>query len=159
MSIPRDFQFSQSSLQDFETCPRRFELRYLRRLRWPAVETEPVERAERLAQRGADFHRLVHQHLIGLDEALLTDYAQNLDAELQVWWTRYLSHRPEQLTTATIYPELTLSAPLRGYRLQARFDVLARQSDGTFLIIDWKTSLKKPTRTVLARRVQAFFSD
>jgi CRISPR/Cas system-associated exonuclease Cas4 (RecB family) len=154
VTIPQNFQFSQSSLQDFETCRRRFELRYLERLRWPAVETEPVERAERLAQRGIDFHRLVHQHLIGLDETLLSEFVQNLDPALQVWWTDYLNHRPEQLATARLYPELTLSTPVRGYRLQARFDVLARQSDGTFLIIDWKTSLKKPARSVLARRVQ-----
>ena len=57
MPLPPDFQFSQSSLQDFETCPRRFELRYLQRLSWPAIESEPIQVAERLAQLGADFHR------------------------------------------------------------------------------------------------------
>ena len=80
MSLPDDFQFSQSSLQDFETCARRFQLRYLRQLSWPAVESEPIQEAERLAQLGADFHRLVHQHLVGIDEETLT--ASILSAQL-----------------------------------------------------------------------------
>lgn len=39
MSLPEDFTFSQSMLQDFVDCPRRFELRYLLDARWPAQET------------------------------------------------------------------------------------------------------------------------
>jgi hypothetical protein len=33
---------SQSSLQDYNDCPRRFELRYLQQLAYPAIETEPA---------------------------------------------------------------------------------------------------------------------
>ncbi len=154
MPLPDGFQFSQSSLQDFETCPRRFELRYVQRLSWPAVESEPVQEAERLAQLGADFHRLVQQHLIGLAEDLLTGTLAEAEPELKIWWQNYLSHRPAALAEAQTYPELTLSSPLRGYRLLARFDLLAIQSDGTFLIIDWKTARRKPSRESLARRIQ-----
>jgi len=35
-NLPAPFTFSQSSLQDYYDCPRRFELRYLSRLIWPA---------------------------------------------------------------------------------------------------------------------------
>jgi CRISPR/Cas system-associated exonuclease Cas4 (RecB family) len=155
MPLPKEFQFSQSSLQDFETCPRRFELRYLEKLRWPAVESEPVEEAERLARLGADFHRLVHQHLIGLDVDMLTATLDTAEADLQAWWRNYLAQRPPELDGGQVYPELTLSTPLRGYRLLARFDVLAAGgSDGTFLIVDWKTSRQKPSRHVLAGRIQ-----
>jgi len=155
MDLPNDFQFSQSSLQDFETCARRFELRYLDKLRWPAIEAEPVQEAERLARLGTDFHRLVQQHLVGLDVDTLTATLDDSEAELQSWWQNYLNHRPKALDEAQIYPELTLSTPLQGYRLLARFDVLAIQKDGTFLIIDWKTSHKKPSRQALGQRMQS----
>lgn len=152
----KPFQFSQSSLQDFDTCPRRFKLRYVQRLSWPAIESEPVRKAERLAQLGADFHRLVHQHLLGLDEALLTDSLIEAEPELRTWWQRYLSHRPAMLAEAEIHPELPLSTPLAGHRLLARFDLLARMSgsEKRFLVIDWKTAQRKAGRDTLARRIQ-----
>jgi len=154
MSLPNTFQFSQSSLQDFDTCPRRFKLRYLEKLRWPAIESEPVEAAERLAELGQDFHRLVQQHLVGLDVDTLNASLGSAEAELRQWWQNYLAHRPAALFESQIYPELTLSTPLRGYRLLARFDALAAQPDGTFVIIDWKTSEQKPARQVLEQRMQ-----
>ena len=154
MLLPQSFQFSQSSLHDFETCPRRFKLRYLDRLRWPAVEAEPIAEAEKLARLGRDFHRLVQQHVIGLDVETLTSYLTSAEEELRIWWQSYLAHRPEALEAATLHPELTLSAPLRDYRLLARFDLLAVLPDGRFLIIDWKTSRQKPQREHLSRRVQ-----
>jgi len=154
MPLPESFQFSQSSLQDFETCARRFKLRYVQRLNWPGIESEPIREVERLAQLGADFHRLVHQHLVGLDEALLTKALVAAEPELKSWWDNYLAHRPAALSEAQLYPELTLSIPAGGYRLLARFDLLAIQPDGTFLIVDWKTTRKKPARDILARRIQ-----
>ena len=84
MSLPKNFQFSQSSLQDFETCPRRFQLRYLRQLSWPAIESEPIQEAERLAQLGTDFHRLVHQHLVGIDEETLETSLSSAQPELKI---------------------------------------------------------------------------
>ncbi|MEW5957346.1 MAG: PD-(D/E)XK nuclease family protein [Chloroflexota bacterium] len=155
MPLPEGFQFSQSSLQDFETCPRRFELRYVQRLNWPAVESEPVQEAERLAQLGADFHRLVQQHLIGLAEDLLTGALTEAEPDLKTWWQNYLLFRPAALAEAQTYAELTLSTPLRGYRLLARFDLLAVNADGTFLIIDWKTAQRRPGRESLAQRIQS----
>mgnify|MGYP007064289961 CR=1 FL=1 len=40
MPLPVDFQFSQNNLQDYLDCARRFELRALRRLAWPAAQSE-----------------------------------------------------------------------------------------------------------------------
>jgi CRISPR/Cas system-associated exonuclease Cas4 (RecB family) len=154
MPLPTDFQFSQSSLQDYSTCPRRFKLRYVQHLNWPGIESEPIQEAERLAKLGADFHRLVQQHLVGIDEATLTASLATVEAELQAWWRNYLAHRPAVLAGAATHPELTLSTPLRGYRLLARFDLLAVQPDGTFLIVDWKTAQRKPARDKLAQRIQ-----
>lgn len=154
MSLPLTFQFSQSSLQDFVICPRRFQLRYLQRLHWPGIESEPIQEAERLARLGADFHRLVQQHGVGLDEETLSATIAAAEPELQSWWRNYLAHRPAALTGAQTYPELSLSTPLRGYRLLARFDLLAVQPEGIFLIVDWKTAQQKPARDHLARSIQ-----
>jgi hypothetical protein len=154
MSLPKDFQFSQSSLQDFETCPRRFQLRYLQQLSWPAIESEPVQEAERLAQLGTDFHRLVHQHLVGIDEETLETSLSSAQPELKIWWQNYLQYHPTALSEAETYPEMTLSTPLRGFRLLARFDLLAVRADHTLLIIDWKTAQRKPSRDYLAQRIQ-----
>jgi len=153
-NLPADLHFSQSSLQDFETCPRRLRLKYIDQLRWPAIEAEPVAEAERLARLGSDFHRLVQQHLIGLAADTLAETVRHAEPDLQRWWRNYLAHRPGELATAEIWPELTLSAPLRGFRLLAKFDALARLPAGEFLIIDWKTAQKKPSRPALERRLQ-----
>jgi hypothetical protein len=74
--------------------------------------------------------------------------------ELKIWWQNYLKHRPPALAVAETYPELTLSTPLRGFRLLARFDLLAVGPDETLLIIDWKTAQQKPSRDYLAQRIQ-----
>jgi CRISPR/Cas system-associated exonuclease Cas4 (RecB family) len=153
-SLLPGFQFSQSSLQDFDTCPRRFKLRYLDHLRWPAVESEPIQEAERLARLGADFHRLVQQHIVGIAENVLSDTLTESESALQSWWQSYLQHRPPMLAGTRLYAEVTLSTPVRGFRLMARFDLLAAQPDGAFLIVDWKTSLHKPASADLARRMQ-----
>ncbi|MBA4379648.1 MAG: hypothetical protein C0393_03000 [Anaerolinea sp.] len=65
-TIPTPFTFSQSSLQDYADCPRRFQLRYIEELAWPAVESEPALENERHQQEGLFFHRLVQQRLVGL---------------------------------------------------------------------------------------------
>ena len=57
---------SQSSLQDYNDCPRRFELRYIQHLAYPAVESEPALENEKHQQEGEYFHRLVQQHMIGI---------------------------------------------------------------------------------------------
>src|SRR5215213_6046604 len=69
---------SQSSLQDYMDCARRFKLRYLDRLSYPAVETEPTLENEKHQQEGEYFHRLVQQHLIGIPaERIASDRAMN----------------------------------------------------------------------------------
>jgi len=152
--LPADFQFSQSKLQDFEVCPRRFQLRYLQRLNWPGIKAEPIQEVERLAQLGTDFHHLVYQHLMGLETDILTASLSKASLELKEWWHNYLEYRPARLAEALFYPELPLSTPLRAYRLSARFDLLAVKSDGSLLIVDWKTTQRKPPHNYLARHWQ-----
>ncbi|MGC1378508.1 MAG: PD-(D/E)XK nuclease family protein, partial [Anaerolineales bacterium] len=59
--IQNPFTFSQSSLQDYVDCARRFQLRYIEHLQWPAVETAPVLENERRQLEGQQFHRMAQQ--------------------------------------------------------------------------------------------------
>jgi len=159
MTLPTDFQFSQGSLQDYADCPRRFQLRYIQRLAWPALEAEPALENERHLQQGAAFHRLVHQHLLGLSPEHLSSTIT--DQDLSRWWHNYLESAPADLAQLC-YPEVVLFAPVSGHRLVAKYDLIAvnpgqRADFGELsraVIVDWKTSRKRPQRKWLAERLQ-----
>lgn len=151
MTLPADFQFSQGSLQDYADCPRRFQLRYLHRLAWPAVEAEPALENERHLQQGAAFHRLIHQHLLGIPPERLSSAVT--DEDLHHWWHNYLDRGPADLPVSR-YPEVLLSAPVSGHRLVAKYDLIAVDTGRRAVIVDWKTSRKRPKRKWLAKRSQ-----
>ena len=149
--ITSPFSFSQTSLQDYADCARRFQLRYVEQLSWPAIESEPVLENERRQQEGQVFHRLVQQQLIGLPVEKLTRLASSPD--LSRWWENYLHHQPD-LTGFTLYPELTLSVRLSQYRLVAKYDLVAVIPGSHVLIFDWKTYRKRPKDEWMAARWQ-----
>ncbi len=151
MTLPGDFHFSQASLQDYVDCRRRFWLRYIHDVRWPAAETESELENERRVRLGEAFHRLAHQHILGLPTEALARAAAH-DADLQRWWEHYLEHGPANLPGVR-YPEATFSAPLGGYRLVAQYDLVAVGA-GWGVIVDWKTSRRRPRRKWLAGRLQ-----
>ena len=145
------FTFSQSSLQDYTDCARRFQLRYIEQLHWPAVETEPVLVNERRQQEGQLFHRLVQQHQIGLPAEMLTPLANT--ANLSRWWVNYLQTN-FKMGTAKKHTELTLSAPISEHRLLAKYDLIVILPGGKTLIYDWKTYQKRPRDEWMAARLQ-----
>lgn len=151
MGLPADFQFSQSSLQDYVDCPRRFYLRYVRGLAWPALQAEPALEHERHLQQGVQFHRLVHQHVLGVPSEELS--RATADANLRGWWGNYLEHGPTELPEM-LYPEAVLSAPLGGHRLVAKYDLIAVDVGRRVVILEWKTYRKRPGRRWLAERLQ-----
>jgi len=144
---------SQSSLQDYQDCQRRFELRYLQRLAYPAIETEPALENEKHQKEGEYFHRLVQQHLIGIPAEQVSKLA-NTD-NLQRWWSHFLDFRSanEWRDFGSLYPEITLSAPLGKFRLVAKYDLIAVGKDQV-TIFDWKTYRKRPKNEWLHIRWQ-----
>jgi CRISPR/Cas system-associated exonuclease Cas4 (RecB family) len=145
---------SQSSLQDYVDCARRFQLRYLERLSYPAVESEPALENEKHQQEGEYFHRLAQQYLIGIPNEHIAKLANT--ASLQRWWENFLTSK--DLTgflnlSGLILPEATLSAPLGKYRLVAKYDLIAIEN-GKATIYDWKTYRKRPRDEWLAARMQ-----
>jgi single-stranded-DNA-specific exonuclease len=149
-SLPNGFQFSQGSLKDYRDCPRRFELKYIEQRAWPALISEPAMEFERRMLQGAAFHRLVQQHLAGMqpeqvEAALINTFKPGADEELLEWWQAYLTSKPAELPGQRLV-EYPLTARIDGQRIFARLDVLVIQPDacgprGTkAVILDWKTS-------------------
>lgn len=153
--LPSDFQFSQGSLQDYVDCPRRFYLRYIRRLAWPAVISEPIAEQEAHGHAGQAFHRLVHQHLLGIvgEELAMEGASLIIGDALSRWWRNYLQSPPADLPAAR-YPEIGLSAALAGHRLVAQYDLIAVEPGKRAVIVDWKTTQRRPAPDWLARRLQ-----
>jgi RecB family exonuclease len=164
--LPDDFSFSQSSLQAFADCPRRFWLTYIQRLPWPAVEAEPVRDHEYLMRLGARFHTLIQRAEIGLDQDLVS---LQLSPPLDAWFAAYQTYRPADLPNARVEVERTLSVQLRlpvdshaqsggvladGYRLAAKYDLIAADEDGRVVIVDWKTGRRRPEPSSFQRRLQ-----
>ncbi len=148
--LPTPFTFSQSSLQDYSDCPRRFRLRYIEQLSWPAIESEPVVEFERRQQEGQLFHHLVQQHVLGLPADKLARLASS--DSLRRWWRNYLSadlgiHGYAQ------HAEIALAAPFGEYRLVAKYDLVAIQN-GKGIIFDWKTFAHRPRPETLSARWQ-----
>jgi CRISPR/Cas system-associated exonuclease Cas4 (RecB family) len=149
--LPSSFIFSQSSLQDFSDCPRRFQLRFIDQLQWPAIETEPALENERHQLEGQLFHRLVQQHLIGLPVEKLTRMVNT--PNLSRWWENYINYQ-FNLDGYSLHTELTLLAPVKSYRLMAKYDLVAVKPNQSTAIYDWKTYHKRPRDEWMAARLQ-----
>lgn len=153
-SLPASFTFSQTSLQDYADCPRRFQLRYLDRLAYPAMEAEPALEHERRMAEGATFHRMAQQFLVGIPEEKVARQANTPD--LARWWKNF-TYTKEILglkSQPALFPEATLSAGLGAFRLAAKYDLIVRAAEGRFLVYDWKTYRKRPRNEALASRWQ-----
>ncbi|MCC6615457.1 MAG: PD-(D/E)XK nuclease family protein [Anaerolineae bacterium] len=151
MNLPDDFVFSQTSLQDYVDCARRFELRYLLRQRWPAPEVDDMLEFEARMDKGEQFHHLVHQHLAGIDgEVLLPRIG---DEDVRRWFDVYLKSGLDGVPEMR-RPETTITTVLNDTMLLAKFDLLAVKPGGRALIVDWKTSERMPSTERLAQRLQ-----
>lgn len=148
--------YSQSMLQDYLDCPRRFQLRYVQQLEWPAPQSEPIAAQEQHIAEGNFFHRLVQQYYLGLPEETLERMANS--PNLQRWWQNFLhsTTRPQRQAPQTrLLTEAVLSFPIHPQaRLIARFDLVMFAADGSIRLVDWKTSLKRPSPLRLSTRMQ-----
>ena len=156
------FQFSQGSLQAFEDCPRLFQLRYLKKVSWPVNEQESSKQLDKQLEQGTVFHHWIHQFYRGISPERLVDSSPP-ESQLARWWRFFLDHRPK-LENYLLYPEISLSIPIGSDRLVAKFDLLAINrnllSNSSFeineaVIVDWKTSRKRPNRPWQRERLQS----
>lgn len=154
MTIPIDFDFTQSNLQDYVDCAYRFYLRYIMHIKWPALLVDDAFEFEARAQTGARFHRLIQQYLSGVPEGRITDMAiADPTPEVSAWWHGFLTHVPP-LLTGKRFVETTLSAILNGYRLIAKYDLVMVGEEEELIIFDWKTTQRQPKKETLLKRIQ-----
>lgn len=151
------FRFSQSILQDFLDCRRRFRLRYIDRQLWPAVESEPFMENERLLDFGQRFHRIVYQFFMGVPEEDLRGMIK--EHELEIWWSNFYKFAQRmkgagRWEESAKFVEYVLSAPMGEYRLVAKYDLILITPAGKVQIYDWKTSQRRPRREWLHGRMQ-----
>lgn len=152
--MPRPIStLSQSSLQDYTDCPHRFELRVVKQLVYPAIETEPAIENEKHQQEGEYFHRLAQQYFMGIPPEQIEKFAGT--ENLQRWWQNFITgqHLKTLGDFSSIKPELPLSAPLGQFRLVAKYDLVAIGEEKV-LIYDWKTYRKRPRSEWLSIRWQ-----
>ena len=160
MTLPDNFQFSQSSLQDFADCQRRFQLRYIQQRAWPAVEAEPAIDNELYMQRGARFHHMLHQYFLGVPAQHIANQVRD-DEIVNRWWANFTDLSDFANLTGHKFPEISLSAPIAEARIVAKYDLLTLTpgpspsgSGEQAIIYDWKTSRKQPKREWLIQRLQ-----
>lgn len=126
----------RSALAAFETCPRRFQLRYLTKLPWPA---SPLDRSQSQAvERGRQFHRLIERYFLGLPVK-----AEDIgDEVVRDWWKRF-TQSDLTIPNGEYWPEHRLTTPVGSNFLTGRFDLLVlgeRDGEPFAQIFDWKTS-------------------
>lgn len=141
---------SQSSIQDYVDCARRFKLHYLDHLTYPALESEPGLENEKKQQEGQLFHRLVQQLLLGMDGDKLARLAAG--PNLSRWWQNFLKQGPAT-GEAALFPEYSLSAISGSIRILAKYDLIAIRGEN-MVIYDWKTYTHRPRKDRLAARWQ-----
>ncbi|MFZ1753294.1 MAG: PD-(D/E)XK nuclease family protein [Caldilineaceae bacterium] len=162
LTLPATFAFSQSSLQAYANCPRRFWLAYVEQLPWPSQETKPFDAYEEQMRLGSRFHQAVRRAETGFDPELL---AATLDYPLDEWFAAYTRHRPDDLPTQFVASEQVLSIPFGNengrYRLAARYDLIAAEranepenEQARAVIIDWKTTSRPTRRARLQEQLQ-----
>jgi CRISPR/Cas system-associated exonuclease Cas4 (RecB family) len=125
---------SRAGLTTFQICQRRFQLRYLDRLSWPAVPEDA--RMEKARIEGERFHQLMHRHFLSLS---VSKEAESYP-ELARWWKIFLSEGP-QISDGQHLPELTLTVPMGRHLLSGRFDLLVLSREQVHLF-DWKTEAR-----------------
>jgi len=152
MKIPlQSLQLNQSNLQDFLDCPRRFQLKVIEKTVWPAAVAEPLSMAEQSILLGNQFHRICQQYFSGLDPEIISDHI--FDSALRTMWQNFLPFG-EQLIGKFYRVENIISMPFLNHKLVAKFDLILQINNQVYIIYDWKTSSKKPSRTDISQRVQ-----
>jgi len=128
-------------LYTYETCPRRFYLRYLARVPWPDTPLKPD--LESAFEHGRRFHRWIERDFLGLPVSDETD----MDPVLRHWWSIYRASGLA-LPIGQRFVETTLTIPIgREGRatLSGRFDLVIVGSGGdgrpSAAIYDWKTGV------------------
>lgn len=149
--LPREFTFSQNNLQYYADCKQRFFLKEIARLSWPANETEPVRLQEERMAIGSRFHLLCSQYFNGVPIEIIKESIDS--SEMIRWWDSFLTLGLQPAPGN--HPEKAITLPFANFRLTAHYDLLIKKSNEKYLIYDWKTNTRRPTRQHVQQRMQS----
>ena len=149
--LPPAFHFTQSNLQDFVDCERRFYLRHIAQQRWPSPLAEPQDEVERAIRRGSRFHQLVERHQRGVDMEMLRESVAD-DIVIGEWMNRYEAAMADLGPFAQQWVEVSLSTRVADKPVLAKYDFIGRK-DKVLIGIDWKTG-RLPDVQRLSERMQ-----
>jgi len=152
--IDLNFVFSQSNLETFRYCRKRFFLRYLKQLVWPAQPFASDE-YQQDRQAGIRLHKLIHRHFLGFDRQILLNLAQNDDDQRIFIWMQTFLDSPYADLDGKLFPEKTYITNQAGFRLSAKPDLLKIDANGRITIFDWKSSRRMPRRQALLESLQS----
>ena len=152
MNLPNDFHFTASNVQDYVTCERRFVLKYIEQLLWPALPSQPVQEHERQIQNGSLFHQYVQQCFLGIPLDRIETLIQEPD--LIQWWQNFQKYFPEEERRNFIAYEISLSGRIAAFPVLAKLDAVHFQ-DEIWTIYDWKTGFRLPKAQTMQAKIQS----
>lgn len=137
-------QLSQAHLRTLQTCPRQYQYRYLDSLMLPeATLTETPSQ-----KQGRNFHRLMQQHLQGLDVHPILE----AQPELKPWFEAFQT-TPPPMIQGQGKAEHHRSLGWGEFTLVAVYDyVIFGQEQAQ--ILDWKTYARPPAPKTLSHHWQ-----
>jgi hypothetical protein len=151
MILPENFHFTASNLQDYLACERRFELKAIQQLLWPALPSQPVQEQEAHMRNGALFHQYIQQYFLGVPTELITNLIN--EPNLMQWWLNFLAAFPETEKASFVGFEYTLAGFIGSFPVLAKLDAI-RLEDDQCLIYDWKTGFYQPKAQSLEKKIQ-----
>lgn len=152
MNLPNNFRFNQGNLQDYLICPKRFKLRHLERVSWPAQETQYDQEFEIRQQLGTRFHLFVQRFISGLPKKTIADSIDN--PLLTVWWQNFVKSASNRFDTGIPYSEYSLIGQIDDSQTIAKFDLIHIDDGDTITIYDWKTSKNLPKPQTIQEKIQ-----
>ena len=142
-NVPPGFQYTQSNLQDFLDCPRRFYWKYVEGQSWPSPVTVPQQEFERRMRNGQLVHQIIERHQSGVPLNDIRQHVQLDDDELQTMVSRYEAVLPTLQRFEPRYVEILLSTVVKTYPVIAKFDFVGLDNR-RLVAIDWKTGPLPP---------------
>lgn len=134
MSFDENFFYSQHALNIFKMCPIRFKKRYIEGLYWKRAQSE-----DESIEKGKNFHILAERYFS--DVPLKMEFFEEY-GELNEWMDALEEHIPQR-PQEEYYPEYQIKIDDDGMKLQAKYDLVYIDGEGTITIYDWKTQ-KRP---------------
>ncbi|MFN4280536.1 PD-(D/E)XK nuclease family protein [Thermosynechococcus sp.] len=138
-------QLSQAHLRTLQTCPRQYQYRYLDSLILP----EATQLTETTSQKqGRDFHRLMQQHLQGLDIHPILE----AQPELKPWFEAF-QRMPPPMIQGQGEAEHVRSLGWQEFTVVGVYDYVIF-GQGQAQILDWKTYARPPAPATLIHHWQ-----